>query len=185
MIEDVIKETDQKMKKAVRATQEELTTVRTGRATPSLLDRIAINYYDNPTPLKSLASISVPEARLLVIQPWDKNLIPTIEKALMQSDLGMMPSNDGNVIRLPVPQLTEERRKEFIKVVKSMVENGRISVRNIRREANDDLKEMEKEHLISEDDLKRSHEKVQKMTDLHIEELDELLKHKETELMEV
>lgn len=185
MIDELIKGAEGRMRKAISVTQEELAGVRTGRAAASLLDKIEVNYFGTMTPLKSLASISVPEARLMVIQPWDKTQIPLIEKAIMQSDLGMTPSNDGAVVRLPVPQLTEDRRKELIKVVKHMVENGRVSVRNVRRDVNEHFKEAEKKHEISEDDSRRGHEKIQKLTDSYIHELDEMLKHKETELMEV
>jgi len=184
-LEEVYKEAEEKMKKAVAAFQRELSTLRAGRASPALLDNIEVDYYGVPTPLNQLAGISAPEPRLLVIQPWDKNAINEIEKAIMKSDLGLNPNNDGNVIRLNFPQLTEERRKELVKFIRKKAEECRVAVRNIRREANDTLKSMEKKSDISEDDSKRSQDEIQKLTDKYIEEVEKVLKNKEEEVLEV
>ena len=164
MTEDIIKETEERMKKCIADTKNEFNALKTGRATPALLDKIQVNYYGTPTPVNQLANINVPEARLLVIQPWDKSSIPEIEKAIMKSDLGINPSSDGEVIRLAIPQLTEERRFELVKVIKKKAEDGRVAVRNVRREANDDIKSAQKEGLISEDELKSAQDTVQKLT---------------------
>jgi ribosome recycling factor len=183
--EETLKEADQKMKGAVSVTREELASVRTGRATPAILSRITVDYYGAPTPLNQLASFSVPEPRLLVIQPYDRNSMAQIEKAIMQSDLGLTPSNDGQLIRLPFPPLTEERRKELIRLVHQRAEEGRVAVRNVRRHAKEELERLEREHTISEDDLARAEKELQKHTDQHVSEIDELLSGKEKELMEV
>lgn len=183
--EETLREADQKMKGAVSVSREELASVRTGRATPAILNRINVDYYGVPTPLNQLASFSVPEPRLLVIQPFDPNSMPQIEKAIMGSDLGLTPSNDGQVIRLPFPQLTEERRKELIRLVHQRAEDGRVAVRNVRRHAKEELERLEREHTISEDELLRAEKELQKQTDQHVAEIDELLLHKEKELMEV
>lgn len=185
MIKEVLAETEEKMKKAISVVRSEFGTVRTGRASVSLLDRITVDYFGTPTPLNQLATITAPEPRLLMVQPWDKSTLPNVEKAILQSDLGLTPSNDGTFIRLPIPPLTEERRKELVKVVKGLAEEGRISIRNVRREANEALKAMEKRHEISEDDLHRTEEQVQKLTDNYIKEIDEMLKNKEKEIVEV
>ena len=183
--EETLKEADQKMKGAVSVTREELSSVRTGRATPAILSRITVDYYGAPTPLNQLASFSVPEPRLLVIQPYDRNSMSQIEKAIMQSDLGLTPSNDGQLIRLPFPPLTEERRKDLIRLVHQRAEEGRVAVRNVRRHAKEELERLEREHSISEDDLSRAEKELQKHTDQHVAEIDELLAGKEKELMEV
>jgi ribosome recycling factor len=183
--EETLKEADQKMKGAVSVTREELSSVRTGRATPAILSRITVDYYGAPTPLNQLASFSVPEPRLLVIQPYDRNSMSQIEKAIMQSDLGLTPSNDGQLIRLPFPPLTEERRKDLIRLVHQRAEEGRVAVRNVRRHAKEELERLEREHTISEDDLSRAEKELQKHTDQHVAEIDELLAGKEKELMEV
>jgi len=183
--EEVYLEAEEKMKKAVSAFQRELSTLRAGRASPALVDKIEVDYYGIPTPLNQIASISAPESRLLVIQPWDKNVISNIEKAILKSDLGLNPNNDGNVIRLSFPQLTEERRKELVKFVRKKAEEGKVAVRNIRREANDSLKSMEKKGDISEDDSRRFQDEIQKLTDKYIEEVDEVLQNKEKEILEV
>jgi len=183
--ESTLKDADHKMKRAVEVTREEFSGVRTGRATPAILNRVMVDYYGTPTPLNQLASFSVPEPRLLMIQPYDRNAMAAMEKAIMQSDLGLTPSNDGQVIRLSFPQLTEERRKELIRVVHQRAEEGRVSVRNVRRHAKDDLERLKKDGQISEDDLNRSEKELQKLTDQHVDEIDELLSHKEKELMEV
>jgi ribosome recycling factor len=183
--DETLKEADQKMKGAVSVTREELASVRTGRATPAILSRVTVDYYGAPTPLNQLASFSVPEPRLLVIQPYDRNSMSQIEKAIMQSDLGLTPSNDGQLIRLPFPPLTEERRKDLIRLVHQRAEEGRVAVRNVRRHAKEELERLEREHSISEDDLSRAEKELQKHTDRHVSEIDELLAGKEKELMEV
>jgi len=181
----VHKDFEEKMKKSIGVLKEELHSVRAGRANPALLDRITINYYGADTPLKQIANVSAPEPRLLVIQPYDANSISDIEKAIMQSDLGINPSNDGKLIRLAVPMLTEERRKELQKIVKKMGEEIKIAIRNERRDANDKLKKMEKNNELTEDDLKRAEDEVQKMTDKYIKQVDELISKKEREILEV
>lgn len=185
MVEDVLEDTEHRMKKAVEHVRSEFTTVRTGRASASLLNRIKVDYYGQSTPLNQISSIAVPEPTLLVISPYDKSVIDDVEKAILQSDLGLTPINDGNVIRLPIPKLTEERRKELTRLVRSKAEEGRVSMRNIRRDAIDDLRSFEKEGEITKDDLHRGQDEVQKLTDRFIGETDEMLKVKEKELMEV
>jgi ribosome recycling factor len=185
MIKDVIKDTDQHMDKSVSALNHEFATVRTGRASASLLDKITVDYYGVQTPLNQIATVSVPEAQLLVIQPYDKNAMSGIEKALQASDLGLTPNNDGQVIRLPFPPLTEERRVELVKLCKQYAEEARVGVRNIRRDSNEKLKKMEKSHEISQDDLHRAEDEIQKLTDSHTSAIDEALKRKEEEIMEV
>lgn len=185
MIEDIVKKAESKMEKAVEATAHEFTGLRTGRASAVIVEKLPVDYYGTKTPLQQIASFSVPEPQLLVIQPWDKNAISAIEKAIMQSDLGLTPTNDGNLIRVPFPPLSEERRKELVKVAKKMAEEGRVAIRNIRRDANEHLKGLEKEHEISEDELKRAQQKVDDLTKRYIEEIDKLLSHKEQEIMEV
>ena len=180
-----LKDAEHKMKRAIEVTKEELASVRTGRASPAILSRVTVDYYGTPTPINQLASFSVPESRLLVIQPFDRNAMPAMEKAIMQSDLGLTPSNDGNVIRLAFPQLTEERRKELIKLVKERGEEGRVAVRNVRRHIKEDLERLKKDGEISEDVLVRSEKELQALTDKHVHEIEELLEHKEKELMEV
>ncbi len=182
---DIHKEAENKMKKSIEIFKEELKSIRAGRANPALLDQISVDYYGTLTPLKQLASITAPEPRLLVVQPWDAKLIPVIEKAILKSDLGLNPSNDGKVIRLPIPLLTEERRKELVKMVKKACENAKISVRNIRRETIDVIKKMEKNKELSEDDRKAAENEVQKITDKYIELIDELTEKKEEELLEL
>ncbi len=184
MIEDLLAEADQKMNQAIEHVQGEFATVRTGRANPGILHRIVVDYYGAPTPLQQLASFSVPEPRLLVVQPYDKNSIPAIEKALQtSSDLGLNPATDGNVIRLVFPPLTEERRKELIKVVRHMAEEGRVAVRNLRRHCRDDIEALKGE--ISEDEIHRGEKELQDVTDRQVARIDELLAHKEQELLEV
>lgn len=184
-IESTAADSENKMRKAVDALRRELVTIRTGRASPALVERLSVEYYGVPTPLNQVASISAPEARLLVIQPWEKNVLPTIEKAILKSDLGLNPSSDGRVIRLVIPQLSEERRRELVKVVHKKVEEGRVAIRNLRRDAVEELKEFEKEKLITEDDLKWGHERMQKLTDRYIEEAERVGLAKEEEILEV
>jgi ribosome recycling factor len=185
LVEEYFKDGRERMNKAVIACQNEFNTIRTGRASATLLDRINVNYYGTKTPLKQLANISVPEARLLVITPYDKTTIKEIEHAILESELGLNPSNDGNVIRLSIPELTEERRRELVKVVKGLAENGRIAIRNIRRHVIQDIKDLQKDGEISEDELHWAEDELQKITDEHIKKIDELLKHKEAEILEV
>ncbi len=185
MIEEILEEAERKMKKALEATAEEFSTIRTGRASAALLNRINVNYYGQPTPLKQVSSISVPEPSMLLIAPYDKSILGEIDKAIMQSGLGLNPMNDGNVIRLPIPKLTEERRKELAKVVKARAEDGRVAVRNVRRDAIEELRHQEKQSDITEDDLRHGQDQAQKLTDRFVEEIDAMLKAKEKELMEV
>lgn len=183
--QEALKDAEHKMKRAVEVTREEFASVRTGRATPAILNRLLVDYYGTPTPMNQLASFSVPEPRLLVIQPFDRNAVGAMEKAIMQSDLGLTPSNDGNVIRLTFPPLTEERRKELIRVVRERAEEGRVAVRNVRRHHKEELERLERDGSISEDDLVRAEKELQKLTDRCVAEIDEVLGHKEKELMEV
>jgi ribosome recycling factor len=185
VIENFIGDATQRMDKSVEATHEHFNSVRTGRATPALLDRITIDYYGTPTPLKNLATISAPEPRLLSIQPFDPSSIKQIEKTIQESDLGLTPSNDGKLIRLPIPQLTEERRKELVKVVRSMAEEGRVAVRNVRRDAIKHLEELVKNGDVGDDEERAAEGRVQKLTDEHTSKIDDLLKRKEAEIMEV
>ena len=176
---------EEKMKKAVAALREEFKTVRTGRASAALFDRISVSAYGQPTPLGQVATVSVPEARLVVIQPWDRSLLSDIEKAIQKSDLSVNPSNDGKIIRISIPPLTEERRKDLVKVAKNMAEQSRIAVRNIRRDINEDTKKRQKASELSEDEAKRFSDEVQKLTDKSIEDVNRLLEEKEKEILEV
>lgn len=185
MIDEVLSEARTAMDKAVKALKKEMTKVRTGRASTALLDEVRVDYYGVPTALNQVATLSTPEARLITVQPWEKNLLPAIEKAIFKADIGLTPSSDGVLIRLPVPALTEERRLEMVKLIKRMAEDARISVRNARRDANDTLKLLEKEKEITEDDLKRSEKDVQHLTDEFIGTIDTLVQNKEREVMEV
>lgn len=185
MIKDVISDTQQHMDKTVTALNHEFSTVRTGRASGSLLEKITVEYYGVSTPLMQIASVSVPEPQMLVITPYDRTAMSAIERAIQASDLGLNPSNDGQVIRLPFPPLTEERRKELVKLCKQYAEEARTAARNIRRAANDTLKKLEKDSEISQDDLHRAETEIQKITDGHIGKIDEALKRKEEEIMEV
>ena len=181
----VLREADEKMKSAVSVNKDELASIRSGRASPTILNRITVDYYGTQTPLNQIANISVPEPRLLVISPYDKNGISAIEKAILGSDLGITPNNDGNVIRLAFPQLTEERRKELIKVAHVRAEEGRVAIRNVRRHAKETLEKMKKDSDLSEDEERGAEKDLQKLTDKHVAEVDENLKHKEQELSEV
>jgi ribosome recycling factor len=184
-VESAMKEGTDKMAKAIVVLKDELAGIRTGRATPALLSRIVVDYYGTQVPIQQLASFSVPEPRTLVIQPFDKNAISAMEKAIMSSDVGITPGNDGNVIRLSFPPLTEERRKDLIKLVHHRGEEGRVAVRNIRRHTKEELEGLEREGRISEDDLVRSEKELQKHTDKHVAEIDEVVAHKEAELKEI
>lgn len=185
MVKEVLSEARTAMDKAVKSLKKDMTKVRTGRASISLLDDVKIEYYGVPTPLSQVATLSVPEARLITVQPWEKNLIPDIEKAIFKADLGLTPSSDGVLIRLPVPSLTEERRREMVKIVKRMSEDSKISVRNARRDANENLKMLEKEKEITEDELKRSEKDVQQVTDEFVATIDSIVQSKEQEIMEI
>lgn len=185
MLDAIYTETEGKMSKVISAFQRELSTLRAGRATTSLLDRIEVEYYGNPTPLNQLAGVTAPESRLLVIQPWDKQSLGDIEKAILKSDLGLTPTNDGNVIRLSIPQLTEERRKELVKLIRKQAEESKVSIRNIRRDANENVKQLEKSSDISEDERRRAQDDIQDITDKKIAEIDEILNQKEKEMLEV
>lgn len=176
---------EEKMKKAIETLKEEFATVRAGRANPHILDKVMVDYYGVPTPIPQVASITVPEARMIVIQPWETRMLKEIEKAIQKSDLGVNPTNDGKVIRLIFPELTEERRKELVKQVKKMAEDAKVAIRNIRREALDEYKKMKKNNEITEDDLKDAEEDVQKLHDKYIEQIEKLLSAKEKEIMEV
>jgi len=184
-IKKVHSDTEERMKKAVEAISRELSTIRTGRATTALLEGIKVDYYGTMTPLNQIASISIPDPRLLVIQPWEKKMITEIAKAIQRSDLGLNPLTDANVVRLPIPPLTEERRKELVKIVKRIAEEGKIAVRNIRRDANEKFKQAEKDKEISEDESRKAQENVQELTDKFIEQIDELFNKKEKEVMEI
>ena len=184
-IDDLLANATHRMDKSVETIHSEFNTVRTGRASTGLLDRIQVDYYGQRTPLQQLATISTPEPRMLTVQPFDPSSVKAVEKAIMESDLGLTPSNDGRLIRLPIPQLTEERRKELVKLVRHMAEEGRVAVRNVRRDLNHHLKELSSSSEIGDDDERRAEEKAQKLTDEHIKNIDELLKVKEAEIMEV
>ncbi len=185
MIEDVKKDVKHRMDQAVETVRTELAKLRTGKASPAILDGITVSYYGANTPLRQVGNVSAPEPRLLVVQPWDRSLLGEIEKAILKSDLGLNPTNDGIVIRVPIPTLTEERRQSLVKVAKKITEDGRVAVRNIRRDANEKLKKLEKDHKISEDDLHRSQDEMQKLTDECVKKLDEILVLKEKEIMEI
>jgi len=184
-VDSALKGAGEKMDKAISVLKDELAGVRTGRATPALLQRVVVDYYGTPVPIQQLASFSVPEPRTLMISPFDRNAIASMEKSIMSSDLGITPSNDGTVIRLSFPPLTEERRKELIKLVHHRGEEGRVAVRNIRRHSKEELEKLEREGGISEDDLVRSEKELQKLTDRHISDIDEVVAHKDAELKEI
>lgn len=181
---DMIDTHVERMKKSIQALKDEFNTIRTGRASASLFDKIRVDYYGEKSPLSQVATVSIPEARLVVIQPWDKNLIGEIEKAIQKSELSLNPSNDGKVIRIAIPPLTEERRKELAKHAKAVAEQSRVAVRNIRRDGNDELKKVQKDGTITEDELKASEDSIQKETDKFIQEINKILEDKEKEIME-
>ena len=185
MIDDLMQDAQRRMDKSIEATRGELNSVRTGRASAALLDRIQVDYYGQKTPLRQLATINVPEPRLLTIQPFDPSSLKTIERAIQESDLGLTPSNDGKTIRLPIPQLTEERRKELVRYVRQLAEEGRVAVRNVRRDIIHHLKDLVDSGEVGADEEHRAEDRVQKLTDEHTKAIDELLKHKEAEIMEV
>jgi ribosome recycling factor len=185
MIEELLDDAKRRMDKSVDATAHEFNTIRTGRASAALLDRVKVDYYGTETPLNQLATINVPESRLLTIQPYDPGSIKGIERAIQESELGLTPANDGKVIRLPIPQLTEERRKELVKVVRQLAEEGRVAVRNVRRDVMHHLKELVRDGDVGDDEERRAEDRAQKLTDEHTAKIDELLKRKEEEIMEV
>jgi ribosome recycling factor len=185
MIDEFLEDGHDRMHKSVEATRNELGTVRTGRASPALLDRIEVDYYGAPTPLKQLAQVNATDVHLLTLTPYDKSSVSMIEKAIMESDLGLTPTNDGNVIRLQIPELTEERRKDLVRVIHGVCEEGRVAVRNTRRDVMHDLRELKKEGEVGEDEERRAESSLQKETDKAIEEIDGLMKSKEEELLEV
>ena len=182
---ELIADAGERMKKSVESTRHEFGTVRTGRASTALLDRIVVDYYGAPTPLKQMATISAPEARLLTVQPYDSSSIKAIEKAIMESDVGLTPNNDGKLIRLGIPELNEERRRELVRVVRHIAEEGRVAIRNVRRDCMHDLRELKSEGEVGADDEKRAETELQKLTDQRVAELDEALKAKEAEILEV
>jgi ribosome recycling factor len=185
VIDDWLKDAELRMSKSIDALHKELGTIRTGRATPALVERVQVDYYGAPTPLQSLASISAPEARLLVIQPYDRNAIAAIEKALQRGELGLNPSNDGQIIRIPVPPLTEERRRELVKLVKKHAEEARVAIRNIRRDEIEHVRKMEKDGEVGSDEMERGLQQIQKITDRFIAKAEEIATHKEEEILEV
>ncbi|MDU4959874.1 MAG: ribosome recycling factor [Sporomusaceae bacterium] len=185
MVKEIMASHETRMKKALDLLRKDYSTLRAGRATPALLDKITVDYYGTPTPVNQVGNISVPEPRMIVIQPWEKNLLSAIEKAIMKSDLGLTPTSDGSVIRLLIPQLTQQRRSELVKVIHKKAEDCRVVVRNLRRDANDALKKTEKDKLISEDEAKKALDDIQKATDRFIKEVDQVMQAKEKEIMEV
>jgi len=184
-IDELLDDASRRMDKSVEAAAHELNTVRTGRASAALLDRINVDYYGQQTPLRQLATINVPEPRLLTVQPFDPSSVKGIERAIQESDLGLTPSNDGKTIRLPIPQLTEERRKELVKVTRNLAEDGRVAVRNVRRDVMHHLKELVRDGDVGDDEERRAEDRAQKLTDEHVKRIDDLLKRKEEEIMEV
>ena len=184
-IEEFVADATRRMDKSIESTRHEFNSVRTGRASAALLDRIVIDYYGTPTPLKNLATIGTPEARLLTVQPFDPTSLKAIEKAIQESDLGLQPANDGKLIRLPIPPLTEERRKELVRVVRRYAEDGKVAIRNVRRDVMRHLEELVRKGEVGDDEARRAENQVQKLTDEHTKTIDELLKHKEAEIMEV
>jgi ribosome recycling factor len=185
IVKDLLDDAGERMRKSVEATSHEFSTVRTGRASPHLLDRIQVDYYGAQTPLRQLANISTPEARLLSITPYDKSSIKSIEKAILESDVGLTPNNDGQIIRLQIPELTEERRRELVKVLHRLAEDGRVGVRNVRRDVMHDLRELKTEGELGADDERRAEAELQRLTDQHVGEIDTALAHKEKEILEV
>ena len=183
--QDVMSEMDRKMDRSLEALKRELNSVRTGRATPSLVENLPVDYYGTPTPLNQLASISAPDARAIMVQPWDRQALPEIEKSLMRSDMGFNPSNDGNTITVPIPPLTQERRQDLVRLLKRKLEDSKVSVRNVRREGVDNLRKMERDKAISQDENRRTQDQLQKATDAHIRQIDEIGTAKEAEIMQV
>lgn len=185
MINETLADAESRMAKSIEALHRDLNTIRTGRASPALLDRIQVDYYGTPTPINQMANVSVPEARLLVIQPWDRGVIPDIERALQKSDIGITPSNDGIVIRLAIPALTEDRRKQLVKTVHAQVEDAKVAIRNVRRDSMSDVRDLKNEKLISEDDERRAEQRLDELTKKYVDEADKVGKAKEHEVLEV
>jgi ribosome recycling factor len=185
MLDEQYKKTEEHMKKTLELLAHELAGIRTGKASPAILDTIKVNYYGQHVPVKQVANIAVPDARMITIQPWDRSLMHEIEKAIQASDLGLNPQNDGGTIRLPIPQLTEERRKDLVKVVKRIGEESKVAVRNVRRDTNERIKKLEKEHDISEDEMRAKQEAIQKLTDAYVKKVDEAVAAKEKEILEL
>ena len=184
-VDQVLSDADIRMSKSVQALMGELNTLRTGRATPALLENLTVDYYDVPTPLNQIATISVPEARLIMIQPWDKQALREIEKSILKSDMGFNPSNDGTIIRVPIPPLSQERRKELVRVLGRKIEEGKVAARNVRRDAMERLRTMERSKSLSQDDNRRAQDRLQKTTDSYIAQMDQVSSAKETEIMQV
>lgn len=185
MVDDLFGDAERRMQRAVEALKQDIASIRTGRASSALIERITVDYYGTPTPINQVASISIPEARLLIIQPWDRKMLVDIEKAIQKSDLGINPNNDGQVIRLAIPPLNEERRREMVKTLHKKLDEHKVAIRNVRRDAQDKLRDREKKKEVSEDELKRSTERLQKLTDRFIDEMDKVGKTKELEILEV
>ena len=185
MIDEIIMDSEERMQKTIEVLRKDFASLRAGKANPAILEKVQVDYYGVPTPINQMANVNAPEARLLVIQPWDKSIIPNIERGILKSDLGLNPSSDGTVIRIIIPQLTQERRKELVKVIKKKAEDARVGIRNIRRDANDHFKSLEKSKDITEDEGKKAQEDVQKVTDKYIAEADKVLSNKEQEIMEI
>ncbi|KMQ51634.1 Ribosome recycling factor [Chitinispirillum alkaliphilum] len=184
-IDSISNETTQRMQKTLESLKKEFSRVRTGRATPALLEGVTVDYYGSPAPISQVANISIPEARMIFIQPWEKNMLQAIEKAIMSSDLGLNPQNDGNMVRLPIPPLSEDRRKDLYKNCKKIAEDNKVAIRNIRRDSNEKLKKAEKDKQITQDDVKKGMDDIQKLTDKFIKQVDDVLALKENEIMEV
>ena len=185
MLREIISEAESRMKKTTELFRKELATLRAGRATPALLERVQVDYYGVMTPISQMANVSVPEPRLLVVQPWDRNFVGAVEKAILKSDLGLTPVSDGTVIRLAIPQLTQERRAELVRAIRKKAEEERVAIRNVRREANEEVKELEREGEVSEDEARRGQDEIQRLTDRYVGEVDAILAAKEKEIMEV
>lgn len=185
MIDDILKDAEKRMKKSIDSMLSDMSKIRTGRASPALISHLTVSYYGTDTPITQVANISVQDARTLAVQPWEKNMVPVVEKAIMEANLGLNPVTTGDLIRIPLPPLTEERRKEMVKIASSEGENGKIAIRNIRRDANNDFKTLLKDKEISEDDDKRAQDLVQKLTDKYVQQVDELVKEKEAEILQV
>jgi ribosome recycling factor len=185
VLEELFNKTEEHMKKSLEMLTQELGGIRTGKASPALLDSLRVNYYGSMVPVKQIANVAVPDPRLITIQPWDRGLIQEIEKAIRTSELGLNPQNDGGVIRLPIPPLTEERRKDLVKVVKRIGEDSKVAIRNVRRDANDRIKKLEKEHDLSEDDMRHKQDAIQKLTDSFVHKIDEAVTAKEKEILEI
>ena len=185
MIDDILKDAEQRMKKSIESMRSELAKIRTGRASAALIDHLTVDYYGNSTPLNQVANVSVQDARTLAVQPWEKQMVPVVEKAIMQANLGLNPITAGDVIRIPMPPLTEERRKEMVKVAAAEGESGKIAIRNIRRDANNDFKSLLNDKDISEDDDRQAHDNVQKLTDKYVTEVDSIIADKEIEILKV